>query len=136
MSMTCILTTLGAKFLAKLGRGDTDASPILYVGIGDGQTALGQYQTTLVNEIASRELATVTYASTYVRLTVAFTGLTEGDYYREFGVFDEPFGGIMYSRHSPNSGTPGEATTITARQVPSTGVVNAVIDYYVVQGSY
>ena len=136
MTMTCSLTLDGRKMLAKLARGDSDANPVLYVGIGDGTTALDPYQYTMENEIATRDTATITYASTYIRLTAQWTGLTEGDDYSEFGVFDSLVGGVMFSRHSPNAGNPGALTTMTTREVPSDGVVNAVIDYYIVQGSY
>jgi len=136
MTMTCVLTFEGAKFLAKLARGDSDASPILYVGIGDGTDNLSPYDVTMGNEIASRVSSTVTYTTSRVRLTAQFTGLTEGDDYSEFGVFDLAAGGILYSRHSPYALVPGESLTTTTRQVPSDGIVNAIIDYYIVQGTY
>ena len=136
MTMTCSLTIDGRKMLAKLARGDSDANPVLYVGIGDGTTELSPYQYTMENEITTRDTATVTYASTYIRLTAQWTGLTEGDNYSEFGVFDSLVGGVMFSRHSPYATNPGELTTMTTREVPSDGVVNAVIDYYIIQGSY
>ena len=88
------------------------------------------------NEIAIRDIATITYASTYIRLTAQWTGLTEGDYYNEFVVFDSLVGGIMFSRHSPYISNPGELTSIVTRLVPADGVVNAIIDYYIIQGSY
>jgi len=134
--MTCTLTIDGRKWLAKLARGDSDASPMAYVGIGDGTTALDPYQYTLEHEIAARVAATVTYASTYIRLTYSFSGLTVAASYSEFGVFDSLAGGIMFSRHSPYPGGPGERTTVTARTVPSDGVVAGTINYFIIQGSY
>ena len=136
MTMTCALTIDGRKWLAKLLRGDSDANAVAYVGIGDGTTALDPYQYTLENEIATRVAATLSYASTYVRLTFSFSGLTAGDDYSEFGVFDLVAGGIMYSRHSPSAVNPGESTTVTAREIPSDGVVAGTIDYYIIQGTY
>ena len=137
MTMTCSLTLDGRKMLAKLARGDSDANPVLYVGIGDGTTALDPYQYTMENEIATRILATVTIPTTnYVKLIAQFTGLTEDDNYSEFGVFDSLVGGIMFSRHSPYQGDPLELTTVTTRTVPSDGVVNTDIRYFVIQGSY
>ena len=136
MTMVCSLTLDGRKMLAKLARGDSDAMPLLYIGIGDGTTALDPYQYTMENEIATRDIATITYASTYIRLTAQWTGLTEGDNYSEFGVFDSLVGGVMFSRHSPYGGAPEESTAVRTRMVPADGVVNALIDYYIVQGSY
>ena len=123
--------------LAKLARGDSDAMPLLYIGIGDGTTALDPYQYTMENEIATRVLATITVPSTnYVLLVAQFTGLTEGDSYIEFGVFDSLVGGVMFSRHFSFETAPAELTTGTAREVPSDGIVNARVRYYVVQGTY
>lgn len=137
MTMTCMLTVDGRKMLAKLARGDSDANPVLYVGIGDGTVELDPYDIVLGNEIATRILATVTIPSTnYVKLVVQFTGLTEGDNYSEFGVFDSLVGGIMFSRHSPSILDPGESTVITTRTVPADGVIDVNINYFVIQGSY
>ena len=136
MTMTCALTVDGRKGLAKLSRGDSDVLPLLYIGIGYGTNNLDPYQYTMDNEIAIRDAATITYASTYIRLTAQWTGLTEGDSYNEFGVFDSLVGGIMFSRHSPYNLPPTDLTSIVTRLVDSSGVVNAVINYYIIQGSY
>ena len=85
MTMTCMLTLDGRKMLAKLARGDSDANPVLYIGIGDGTTELDPYQYTMENEIATRISATITTPSTnQILLIAAFTGLTVGDDYSEF----------------------------------------------------
>ena len=136
MTMTCALTVDGRKGLAKLSRGDSDVLPLLYIGIGYGTNNLNPYQYTMDNEIATRATATIAYGSTYIRLTAQWTGLTEGDSYNEFGVFDSLVGGIMFSRHSPYIADPGELTSIVTRLVPSDGIVNAVINYHIIQGSY
>ena len=82
-------------------------------------------------------LATITGPSTNPVLLIAqFTGLTEGDSYSEFGVFDSLVGGVMFSRHLPLETAPAELTTGTAREVPSDGIVNARVRYNVVQGTY
>ena len=89
------------------------------------------------NEIATRVRATITVPSTnYVLLIAQFTGLTEGDSYSEFGVFDSLVGGVMFSRHLPLETPPAELTTGTTREVPSDGIVNARVRYNVTQGTY
>jgi hypothetical protein len=135
--MVCSLTLDGRKMLAKLARGDSDAMPLLYIGIGDGTTELSPYQYTMEHEIATRVLATITVPSTnHVLLIAQFAGLTEGDSYSEFGVFDSLVGGVMFSRHLPLEGAPAELTAGTVREVPSDGIVNARVRYNVVQGTY